>query len=52
MQTRTGKDWTTRILPGSQSSYLLSNEVESVAVSAVNRYQKQGLPAVVELGED
>lgn len=54
IQTRTGSEWTTKILPGSQSSYLLSSNdskkrVESVAVFAVNRYETSGPPIVVEL---
>jgi len=57
MQTRMGNEWTTKILPGRQNYYIINSDnlatkVESVAVSAVNRYQNQGEAAVVELKEN
>jgi uncharacterized lipoprotein YddW (UPF0748 family) len=54
LQTRTGSAWTTKVLPGEQTSYLINIndpnvQVESVAVSAVNRYENQGASAVVKI---
>jgi uncharacterized lipoprotein YddW (UPF0748 family) len=54
IQTRSGSEWTTKIVPGRQTSILLNSndsnvQVERVAVSAVNRYQTQGPPAVVDI---
>jgi len=51
MQIRTGNQWNTKILPRSQTSYLLNNQnspsqIDSVAISAVNRYSTQGQPAI------
>ena len=56
VQTRIGDRWMTQVLPGRQTSYRFkrrqSNQrVDSVAVSAVNRYKTIGVPAVVELRE-
>jgi len=54
VQTRTGNQWTTKILPGKQTVYILNKadsqvEIESVAVSAVNLYGTQGGVASVNL---
>ena len=52
IQTRSGSEWTAKVLPGGQTSYVLNSNdspVESVAIRAVNRYESQGQPAVVEL---
>lgn len=51
MQTKTGNQWTTQILPRSQTSYLFNSQnsplpIDTVAVSAVNRYSTQGQPAI------
>ncbi len=51
MQTKTGNQWNTTILPGSQTSYLFNSansptKIDSVAISAVNRYGTQGQPAI------
>ncbi|MFH7026350.1 MAG: glycoside hydrolase family 10 protein [Heteroscytonema crispum UTEX LB 1556] len=53
VQTKTGSEWTTNILPASQNSYSLNNtQVESVAVSGVTRFGMQGGSAVVEVYEE
>ncbi|OUL30414.1 hypothetical protein BV372_21840 [Nostoc sp. T09] len=51
MQTRTGNQWSTKILPGWQTSYLFDShdsqsQIDSIAISAVNRYGTQGQPAI------
>ncbi|MBD2196988.1 MULTISPECIES: glycoside hydrolase family 10 protein [Calothrix] len=51
MQTKSGNRWTTQILPRSQTSYLFNSQnsplpIDTVAVSAVNRYSTQGQPAI------
>ncbi|BAY20548.1 hypothetical protein NIES2100_02900 [Calothrix sp. NIES-2100] len=51
MQTKTGNQWSTKIFPGSQTSYLFNSQdspsqIDSVALSAVNRYSTQGQPAI------
>jgi hypothetical protein len=56
VQTRIGDRWTTHVLPGRQTSFRFKRQpsnqrVDSVAVSAVNRYKTVGVPAVVELSE-
>ncbi|MBD2446298.1 family 10 glycosylhydrolase [Nostoc sp. FACHB-152] len=52
VQTKTGNDWNTQILPAGQTSISISNnQVEDVAVSAVTRYGIQGSSAIVELPE-
>lgn len=50
VQTKTGNEWNTNILPTGQNSTLLNNnQVEDVAISAVTRYGIQGTSAVVEM---
>ena len=50
VQTKTGSEWTTNILPVGQTSYVLNNtQVESAAVSAVTRYGTQGAIAQTTL---
>ncbi len=51
MQTKTGNKWSTTILPGWQTSYSFNRQnsqlqVDSVAISAVNRYGTQGKPVI------
>lgn len=51
MQTKTGNQWSTSILPGWQTSYLFNHhnsqlQVDSVAISAVNRYGTQSKPVI------
>jgi uncharacterized lipoprotein YddW (UPF0748 family) len=51
LQTKTEQGWITQILPGQQTSYLLTDfQVKKVSVSAVNRYGIQGDPRVVDVG--
>ncbi|MEC4817762.1 MAG: family 10 glycosylhydrolase [Scytonema sp. PMC 1069.18] len=53
VQTRTGRNWTTTILPVTQTSYMLNNSfVDAAAVSAVSRYGIQGTTAVLEVKEN
>jgi len=53
LQHRTGTNWVTEILPGSQhSSMIATNRTASpnaISVTAVNRYGTLSLPAMVEL---
>ena len=50
VQTKTGNQWTTNILPIGQNSYILNTtQVDSVAVSAVNRYGTQGASTFVKV---
>jgi uncharacterized lipoprotein YddW (UPF0748 family) len=52
VQTKTGDDWKTEILPVGQNSISISNnQVEDVAVSAVTRYGIQGQSAIVDIPE-
>jgi uncharacterized lipoprotein YddW (UPF0748 family) len=52
VQTKTGNEWNTEILPaGQNSTFITNNQVEDVAVSAVTRYGIQGTSAIVELPE-
>jgi uncharacterized lipoprotein YddW (UPF0748 family) len=53
VQTRTGNEWTTNILPAGQTSYVPEQtQVNAAAVSAVTRYGIQGTSAVVEVTEN
>ena len=47
VQTRTGSEWTTQILPGATSSLTLPTPPDAVQISAVSRTGIQGLPAAV-----
>jgi uncharacterized lipoprotein YddW (UPF0748 family) len=53
LQTKTGDEWKTNILPLQTTSYLLTNpQVENVALSAVSRYGIQGEITVGEVKEN
>ncbi len=53
VQTKTGSQWTTKILPARQTSFLLTNtQIQTVAVSAVTRYGTQGASTVVEVKQN
>lgn len=53
VQTKTGSEWTTNILPGRQTSADLTNTpFESVAVSAVTRDGIQGAIAIVKVKDN
>jgi uncharacterized lipoprotein YddW (UPF0748 family) len=52
VQTKTGNDWKTEILPVEKTSISISNHgVEDIAVSGVTRYGIQGKSAIVEIPE-
>ncbi|MBD2436795.1 family 10 glycosylhydrolase [Nostoc sp. FACHB-110] len=52
VQTKTGNEWKTEIVPAGQNSTLITNnQVEDVAVSAVTRYGVQGTSAIIEFPE-
>lgn len=53
LQTQTGNEWKTNILPLETTSYLLTNpQIQNVAISAVSRYGIQGEITVMAVKEN
>lgn len=53
LQMKKGREWTTNILPGTQSSFTVSeNQVENLVVSGVSQYGIQGAIAVADVREN